>query len=416
MKEKEKNSINRRQFLRTAGVAGLGSVFASTSGLAGQQDSPADKAKASAETEKPMSAQMPKRKLGKTGVEVPILTLGGIFNILDNQIIPQKALEWGVTYWDTADCYTGGRSESGIGKYFEKYPEKRKNIFLVSKSDSRDPAGIQKLLVRSLNRIKTDYIDLYFIHGIEEPEELTDEIKSWAQKAKKAGKIRFFGFSTHENMAECLTAAAKVGWVDALMTSYNFRVMQDPDMQAAVEACHKAGVGLVAMKTQAEGQRIRTEKDKQLVDHFLQRGFTKGQAKLKAVWNDKRFATICSQMNTVSLLGANVAAALDKTKLTKADMKFLGEYAQATCSGYCAGCSAVCNAAVPEAPYVSKVMRYLMYYNSYGDHKRARDLFAQVPADMRSRLASLDYRVAEARCPQHLPIGELMAEAMSKLA
>jgi hypothetical protein len=61
-------------------------------------------------------------------------------------------------------------------------------------------------------------------------------------------------------------------------------------------------------------------------------------------------------------------------------------------------------------------MRYLMYYNSYGKKDWARQLFAEIPGGVRSRLLSIDYSAAEARCPQHLPIGRLVAEAVGKLA
>ncbi|GAH78153.1 unnamed protein product, partial [marine sediment metagenome] len=97
---------------------------------------------------------------------------------------------------------------------------------------------------------------------------------------------------------------------------YNFRSMQDSKMQAAIEACHKAGIGLIAMKTQAFGQKIETEEDKKLVEHILQRGFTEGQAKIKVVLEDKRFSSACVGMENVALLSSNVAAVLDRTKLT----------------------------------------------------------------------------------------------------
>ncbi|UCF42616.1 MAG: aldo/keto reductase, partial [Planctomycetota bacterium] len=233
---------------------------------------------------------------------------------------------------------------------------------------------------------------------------------------KKWKQIRFFGFSTHKNMAECLTAAAKLDWIDAIMTTYNFRVMQDPKMQAAVEACHKAGIGLVAMKTQARGQRVETEADKKLIGHFLRRGFTPGQAKIKAVLEDKRISSVCSRMGNLATLTENVAAVLDKTKLAQADMQVFREYAEATCSGYCAGCANICGSALPEMPYISDIMRYLMYYNSYGEKKEARELFAQIPVNVRNRLLVTDYSRAEARCPQHIPVSELVAEAVGKLA
>ena len=408
MKEKH-NKINRRNFLKTMGAAGLGSVLASA------ETNAADPTP-STKTEEPKLPQVPRRKLGKTGVEVSCLALGTIFNVLENQILLRKSLQWGVTYWDTAHGYTGGNSERGIGKYLSKNPDVRKELFIVSKaSDARTVADVEKLLQTSLKRMNTNYIDLYYgVHGLEEPGQLTNELKKWAESAKERKLIRFFGFSTHDNMAECLAAAAKLDWIDAIMPMYNFRLMQDDKMQDAVEACHKAGIGLIAMKTQAK--TIRTEEDKKLAQHFLQRGFTEGQAKVKIVLEDKRISSACVGRDNLTHLQLNIAAVLDKTKLTQADTKVFKEYAQATCTGYCAGCGHICSSVLPDAPYVSKIMRYLMYYNSYGEQKEARQLFAQIPGDVRNKLLSTDYSAAEARCPQHLQIAELMAEAVSKLA
>jgi predicted aldo/keto reductase-like oxidoreductase len=217
-------------------------------------------------------------------------------------------------------------------------------------------------------------------------------------------------------MAENLAAAAKLGWVDAIMTTYNFRLMQETKMQAAIEACHKAGIGLIAMKTLARGQKFKTEEDKKLAGHFLQRGFTEAQAKIRIVLEDKRISSACVGMNSVGHLTSNAAATLDKTKLTQKDMTVLTEYALATCSSYCAGCGHICNSALPETPCISKVMRYLMYYNSYGKEEEARKLFAKIPQKVRNKLLSTDYNAAEARCLQHMPIAKLIAEAVSKLA
>jgi hypothetical protein len=67
-------------------------------------------------------------------------------------------------------------------------------------------------------------------------------------------------------------------------------------------------------------------------------------------------------------------------------------------------------------PYVCDVMRFLMYYNGYGEEQAAKELFAELPAPIRNSLTRVDYSVAEARCPQHIPIGKLMAEAARILA
>jgi predicted aldo/keto reductase-like oxidoreductase len=196
--------------------------------------------------------------------------------------------------------------------------------------------------------------------------------------------------------------------------------MQDPKMQAAIEACHKAGIGLTAMKALSRGVRrlqpVETEEDKKLVGHFLQKGFTEGQAKIKVVMQDKRFSSVCVGMGSMALLNSNIAAAMDKTKLAQADIAVFKEYARATCDNYCAGCAYICDSVLPDVPYVSDIMRYLMYYNSYGERDRARELFAQIPVGVRSRLLSTDYNLAETCCPQHLPIAKLVAEAASKLA
>lgn len=130
-----------------------------------------------------------------------------------------------------------GKSEIGIGQFFGKYPEARKEVFLVTKSDSRDPEGMTKLLHRSLDRMKTDHVDCYFIHGMKKIEEINQETRIWVEKAKAEGKIRFFGFSTHSNMEDLLLGAARLGWVDGIMASYNFRLMHTDKMKAAVDAC-----------------------------------------------------------------------------------------------------------------------------------------------------------------------------------
>jgi predicted aldo/keto reductase-like oxidoreductase len=375
------------------------------------------------------SPQVSRRKLGKTDVEVPCLSFGGMFDLMNSQVVLRKTLQWGVNYWDTASAYAGGNSELGIGKFLKQNPEKRKDLFIVTKASyAKSVKEVEDLLQASLRKMNTNYIDLFYgIHGMGYPSQLqlTDELKQWAKDAKEKKLIRFFGFSTHRNMAEQLMNASKLDWIDVIMTSYNFRLMQDTQLQKAVEACHKAGIGLVAMKVQAKGATakwagqstgLETEEDRKIVNHFLQRGFTEGQAKIKAVLDDERFSSACVTMENITVLTSNVAAALDKTKLTQTDRKAFKEYAAATCSGYCAGCADICDSALPDMPYTNDIMRYLMYYNSYGQQETARELFDGIPADVRNKLLSIDYSTAEARCPQHIPISKLIAEAVSKLS
>lgn len=418
MDNKENKQVTRRQFMRDSAMAaaGLSSAFASVEVVSGQN--------AEKKPQQPKLPQVPRRKLGKTGIDVPCLALGTMFNLVDSQIVLRNTIKWGVKYWDTAYGYAGGNSELGIGKYLLKNPEVRKELFIATKaSGARTVADVEKRLQSSLKRLNTKYIDLYYApHAASDPGQLTNELKQWAESAKKRKLIRYFGFTTHKNTANCLAAAARLDWIDAIMTSYNFRLMQDSKLLDAIEACHKAGIAIIAMKTTGRTTirrfklEIETEADKKLVRNFIQRGFSPEQAAIKLVLQDKRISAAPVQMENVSIITKNVAAVLDKTKLTQTDMEIFKEYAQATCTGYCAGCADICDSALPDAPYVSDIMRYLMYYNSYGDRNRARELFAQIPGNVRDRLLSLDYRLAEARCPQHLPIGRLVAEAVSKLA
>jgi predicted aldo/keto reductase-like oxidoreductase len=406
------SSLDRRIFLKTVGVAGMSSLFATAAHAGENQEVPTVAGKKGQGT----LPHIPKRKLGKTGVEVACLSHGLMYNLLEKQIVLHKGLAWGVSQWDTANSYANGNSELGVGKFLKRQPEARKNIFLVTKaSRSNTIEDVEERLQTSLKRMSTSYVDLYYgVHGLYNPSQLTDELRDWAKSAKDRGLIRHFGFSTHKNMHKCLTKAADLDWIDVIMTSYNFRLMQDKKLNRAVDACHEAGIGLIAMKTQ--GKEIKSRKDRKLTQHFLESGFTEGQAKLKVVMDDKRFAATCITMQSVALLTTNVAAVLDKTKLSGVDKSVLAEFAEQTCSGYCAGCGYLCDRTVAGAPYVSDVMRYLMYCNSYGDEQKARELFSEIPVAAREKLAKADFSVAERRCPQGLPIGAFVKEAIDKLS
>ncbi|WP_054700119.1 aldo/keto reductase, partial [Desulfosarcina cetonica] len=360
---------------------------------------------------------MPMRPFGRSGIQVPILSLGGMFDIPANQTLLKQALRWGVTYWDTAHIYSGGRSEAGIGQFFERYPETREKIFLVTKSGGDTPKALQRDLLTSLDRMRTDHVDLFFVHGIRDAGIMDNRLRAWSEAQKAAGRIRLFGFSTHSNMERCLLDAARMGWIDGIMMTYNFRLMHSPRMQEAVKACVEAGIGLTAMKTQGGGA-VRTDAAEELAlaGRFVQKGFTDKQAKLKAVWENPQIAAICSQMPTMSILMANIAAAVDRTTLSENDRRHLERYAQTTYAGYCAGCTHICEKTLGGGVPVGDVMRFLMYARSYGDTTGARQQFAELSESVRQKLPRMDYSLAESRCPRRLPIARLMREATDELA
>ena len=390
--------FSRRSFLKTAATATAASLINPFQGRA----APLDKA-----------VEMPTRPFGRTGVRVPILSFGGSLNL--PLLMLRNAFRWGVTYWDTAHSYMGGNSEKLIGKYLKKFPQDRRQIFLVTKSHARTLDDMSDELEQSLKRLNTDYVDLFFVHGVGNIAELDNAKRAWAEKKKAADKIRLFGFSTHYNMEDCMLGAAKLGWIDAIMMSYNFRLMHHDEMKRAVAACAEAGIGLTAMKTQGGGAlKTRNRTEEEMVDRLLQRGFTDAQAKLKMIWENPNIASICSEMPNMSILMANTAAALNRTQLTHGDRRRLRRYAHETRSDYCSGCTRICEAALDGRAPVGDIMRYLMYWRSYGDRHRAQAFFDRWPPARRIEIAALNYAEAERLCPQQMAIGRLVRKALEE--
>jgi predicted aldo/keto reductase-like oxidoreductase len=398
----EKHNLSRRDFLKATGAVSAGSILTAFNSLTEASERP---------------RKMPTRPFGKTGINVPILAFGGSLDNAMSLLVLKQAFKWGVTYWDTANTYMGGKSEEGIGKYLGKYPEDRERIFWVTKSHAWTLNGLSQDLDLSLERMKTDYIDLFFVHSVRNISDLDDKTRIWADKKKAQGKIRFFGFSTHSNMESCMLGASKLGWIDGIMMRYNYRLMHTDEMKKAVEACTKAGIGLTAMKTQGGGQvKIDSDTELKLAGRFLQKGFTDAQAKLKAVWDNPDICCICSEMPNMTILMSNVAAAMDKTKLSIRDMELLRHYARETSSHYCAGCADICESSIQGDVPISDVMRCLMYARSYGDPQRAKIRFQKLPINTRRQMTLTDYSLAEQRCPQKMAIGKLIREAVKELS
>jgi predicted aldo/keto reductase-like oxidoreductase len=410
----KKGNVSRRDFIKTAGAAGLGSVLVPLSSLT--------QAHGSSSTKLPEQMIVPTRPFGKTGVNVSILSLGGVLRTSD-QLIFRQAFKMGVTYWDTADSYGWGKNEKAIGKYFAKFKNDRKKVFLVTKAATSDPQKLTEKLNTSLQRINTTYIDMYFIHYVSDVKnELTDEVKAWAEKAKAKGKIRFFGFSAHKNMENSMLAAAKLGWIDGIMMSYNYRLMVKNKMKKAVDACVKAGIGLTAMKTQAAFSAnfyasigSKTDDALKMTENFLKKGYTAEQAKLKAVWENPNISSICSAIPNMTILQANVAAALNKTNLSEDDKQRLEQYAQKTTHCYCAGCANICESVVDLDIPISDILRYSMYNHSYGDRDRALKLFNALPTDIKANILKADYSKAEEYCPQKIQIGKVLKKTHEDL-
>jgi predicted aldo/keto reductase-like oxidoreductase len=391
--------MTRRRMLQTTGAAGSGIVLASSLGVgpASVQAAP---------------IQVPRRMLGKTGEKIPILVMGGSID-LDPRFDPKLAegFKYGVNYFDAADCYGNGGTERAIGAFHTR-ANLRSKIWITSKSDEHDPKGFEQTFRGSLERLQTDQIDMYYLHGLDDPSKLNEELRVVVERLKQEKKMRFFGFSCHgRHVAELLQLAAKTPWIDSIMFRYNFKQYGNSELNQAIDAAHKANIGLIAMKTQGSAVSFEPEWQK-----FKQTGkWNKFQAVLKAVWADERITAAISEMDNLDRVRENVAAALDRTKLTRAETDELTRYAAATRHLTCDGCDHLCTAALDAGVRIGDVLRYLMYHDVYGRPELARTLFRALPEDARA-IAQRDFRAATAACPHGLDIDRFMKRAASVLA
>ncbi len=399
----------RRDFLPAAGVAGAVLLPASAS---------ADAA-AEAMKGKPAPPTVPKRPFGKTGENVSALALGGYFNTRNNQPLLKQAIKMGVTYWEAAFSRPGGKD--GYGDYFKNNPDDRKKVFLLAKTPSGEPDVMTRDLDETLKALHTSYVDFFIIHAIDRISILDGKLREWADRAKAARKIRFFGFSTHKNMEQCIVGASELGWIDGIVTVYNYRLMNTTGMKKAVDACAEKGIALTAIKSQAAvtnpAATIGRQSDlaMKLTEVFLRKGFTVEQAKLMAIWKEPHIASICSLMPNMTVLLSNVAASSHRTGLSSDDLGLLKRHARETASEFCAGCAHICEPTVGGGVPISDVMKYLMYARSYGDRDLAASLFGRLPKTVRKKIVDSDYSEAERKCPQKMSIGKLMKEAAEEL-
>lgn len=148
---------------------------------------------------------LPKRKLGRTNEFVTMLGTGGYHvgwtTERDAQEVVEAALEGGIRFFDTAESYGNGTSETRYGKYLT--PNYRDLVFLMSKSTGKDAKTVREHLEGTLRRLKTDHLDLFQVHAISTPSDVDSRIELGVLdvllKAKEEGKIRFMGFTGHQN-------------------------------------------------------------------------------------------------------------------------------------------------------------------------------------------------------------------------
>ena len=358
--------LKRRSFLKKglAGLAAVGAVpgalKAAALGTGGQAQAAAPQAMA-----KPII-----RTLGRTGLKVPVVSMG-VMNA-DNPAVVQAALDAGIVLLDTAWGYQRGQNEKMIGQVISGRP--RDSFMIATKvpgpnrdrsMQGLDNAGIEKAFLdkfdESLARLGLDHVEILYLHNNTAPEHVQNQAVIEAlQRAKKAGKARWIGITTHGNEPAVIRATIEAKAYDVILTAYNFQQNYRAEMRQAVAEAATAGMGIVAMKTQAGAF---WDKEKQQPINM--------RAALKWVLNDPNVATAIPGFTTFDQLKEDFSVAGD-IALTPADLRDLrlGEQAAGLYCQHCGHCVAGCPKNLP----LPDLMRSYMYAYGYRNLQAAHEL------------------------------------------
>jgi len=256
--KKNKSGLSRKEFLRaSAGILGIGllgpKVFSSS------------------------GSKIPMVELGKTGIKVPPICYGASRS--QESSLVKAVMENGINFFDTGRSYARGQNEIMLGKAIKGFRDK---VIIQSKLkvrintekedlNSKETAlniknQMESSLNESLKALQTDYIDIMLYHLAYSPSLLfNDAVLGFFQKSKKAGKIRAFGFSAHNNSLEVIEAAANNPVYEIVMVPYNhkgsyihslsnqYNEWDQPRLEKSLKALHKKKVGIIAMKTCSGG-------------------------------------------------------------------------------------------------------------------------------------------------------------------
>jgi predicted aldo/keto reductase-like oxidoreductase len=332
------------------------------------------------------------RTVGKTGLKVTSLSFG-CMTTSDPSVI-RRAADLGVIHFDTARVYQNGNNERMVGAALK---DVRKKVIISSKSGAQTKAQVKADLDTSLRELGTDYLDIWYLHMKNEPEQVTADLLEAQQEAKKSGKIRFAGVSTHFNMDRMLAHLAKSGQTDVVLTTYNFAMRsvdaamnRNPDapksdMTAAIRSAREAGLGIVVMKTMAggvsrvgRGDRLYGANPQELSKRLSQPGVPVAAIKWALKNDSVDTAIVC--MTDFDQLDENLRAMAEP--YTAKDEQLLSAQLASISSSYCrmcGFCGGTCERGVP----VPDVLRFLTYAEGYGQFALARERFLEMPQSAR---------------------------------
>ena len=358
----ETNELNnRRGFIRKTVLGGASALLASASfasssfaaSCTGTKDNP-----------------IIRRKLGNTGIELPIVSFGVMR--ADSPALVHAALKEGIVLFDTAHGYQGGKNEEMLGEIFKDYP--RDSFVLATKVPpdvKKDSTGAfdgnytaQSFLEKfeiSLKRLKMEYVDILYVHGLSSRDAvLWPVLLEVVTKVKKTGKAKHVGISTHKNEPEVIQAAIESGVYEVVLTSVNFKQDHYTAVKDAIANAAKAGIGIVAMKTMAGGF---LDKERKLPINC--------KAALKFVLQDKNITTAIPGNTNFDHLAVNASINRDllMTAQEEADLLVGKSHGGLYCQG-CEQCVPNCPKGLP----IPEIMRSYMYTYGYHDSRQAQEL------------------------------------------
>jgi predicted aldo/keto reductase-like oxidoreductase len=334
--------INRRKFLSLSALAGAGAMVAPQTAMASVKDADARKNK------------MAVRKLGNTGIEIPILSMGVMR--ADNPAVVRAAYNSGITFFDTAHAYQKGENEKMLGEFFK---DKDRNSFFVATKVKPDLSSAnfeteyEELMNLSLRRLQMDYVDVFYAHALEDTGIVNNpRLIKMLKKFKEEGKIKHIGFSTHANKPAQIDEAIQTGIYEVCLISYNFKLDILPELDAAIQRGADAGMGFVAMKTMVGG--VEDAEGKKQVD---------GAACLRWVWQNRNIATAIPGFTSFDLLD-NCLEAAYRPQLDAADKKYLAGLVEKNELLYCQNCGQCVEQCAKSLP-IPTIMRAYMYNFGY---------------------------------------------------